>query len=134
RRAFVLLAVDPGAERHPRLSRRTRSGASCRDEPFGEVLAAGAAPLPASRTRQGMARRARQRSASLRLAGGGWRDQCAVIVATDPLLNSDGCTSSASFVATAISVTASTTRSAVSGIRAAAWLPINIPGTDPNSS
>ncbi len=50
------------------LSRRARSGASRRDEPFAEILAAGATHLPGSRARQGLARRPRRRSAPLRLA------------------------------------------------------------------
>ncbi len=68
RRAVVFLAAHSGAEPGARLSRRARSGASHRDEPFAEILAAGAAHLPGSRTRQGLARRPRRRSASLRPA------------------------------------------------------------------
>ena len=50
------------------LSRRARSGAPGRDEPFRPILATGSAPLPGSRTGQSVARRAWQRSASLRAA------------------------------------------------------------------
>ena len=57
RRAVVFLAAHSGAEPCARLPRRARSGASRRDEPFAAVLAAGAAALPGSRTRQGLARR-----------------------------------------------------------------------------
>ena len=50
------------------LSRRARSGASRGDESFAAVLASGAAAMPGPRTGQGVARRPRQRSASLRPA------------------------------------------------------------------
>ena len=65
RRAVIFVAADPGAELRAQLSRRARSGAPRRNEPFGAVLASGAAAFPRSRTRQGVARRSWQRSASL---------------------------------------------------------------------
>ena len=46
RHAVVLVAAHSGAEPCARLSRRARSGAPRRDEPFAAVLAAGAAALP----------------------------------------------------------------------------------------
>ena len=68
RRAVLFVAADPGAALRARLSRRPRGRASRRDEPLAAVLAAGRAHLPARRARQGLARRARHRPASLRHA------------------------------------------------------------------
>jgi hypothetical protein len=69
RRAVLFVAADPGAVLRARLSRRPRGRASDRDEPQQSVLAAGRSHLSAYGPRQGLARRARHRTASLRFAG-----------------------------------------------------------------
>ena len=81
RRVVVFVAADPGAELRAQLPRRARSGAPGRDEPFGAVLAPGAAALPRSRTGQGVARRSWQRSASLRAAANSGVGRSAVVIA-----------------------------------------------------
>ena len=65
RDAVVLLAAHPGAGSRARISRRARSGPPDRNESFGEILAIGATAVSGSRAGQGMARRARRRSASI---------------------------------------------------------------------
>ena len=68
RGVVIFMAAHPRAELRAQLSSGARSGAPRRDESFRQILAPGAAPLPGSRTGEGLARRAWQRPASLWLA------------------------------------------------------------------
>ena len=56
-RALLLVAAHPCAAFRARLSRRARSGASHRNEPFGPLLAAASSHLPGCAAREGLARR-----------------------------------------------------------------------------
>ena len=68
RRAVILVAAHSRTELRAELSRGARSRPSGRDESFQQVLAPGSAAVPRPRTGQDMARRSRQRFASLRSA------------------------------------------------------------------
>src|SRR5216684_3226178 len=69
RRAIVLLAADPGAAVRAAISRRPRGCAPRRDESLPPLLASAETALSRHAARQGLARRARYRPASL------WRDR-----------------------------------------------------------